>query len=136
MAEWRPEGWENPYAVLMGEHDASAVIYERSADAVLAALREGGIIRSESLRNMPAPGWKNLADGDWVFIPDAPTENSSEPTKGPTILDGLNYLAKRGGPVSGLAIAALSHRLGPNAPLDGFDRQLADKMRRAGEDGL
>ncbi len=69
MAEWRPDGWDNPYEprLHLGHEE-----YEAGADAMLAALRKGGVIRSESLRNMPAPGWKTLADGDWVFIPDVP----------------------------------------------------------------
>ena len=53
-----------------------------------------------------------------------------EPGRGPTILDGLNYMARKGGPVSGLAIAGLSHRLGPDAPLEEVDKELAEEMTR------
>ena len=48
MSEWRPEGWENPLTPqrLAEDHndfEDVAQAYESGADAMLAALREGGV---------------------------------------------------------------------------------------------
>ncbi len=46
MSEWRPEGWENDFEykrALEGEYLLPSVVFEAGADAMLAALREGGV---------------------------------------------------------------------------------------------
>ena len=44
---WRPEGWENPFTVgggkLSPEAEVEVNIYESGADAMLEALRKGGV---------------------------------------------------------------------------------------------
>ncbi len=67
MAEWRPEGWENPHHAKVkagkgnGKDMAFSLAYEAGADAMLAALRGK---RHEETRFTGDP----RVDGKWVFV--------------------------------------------------------------------
>ena len=74
MSEWRPEGWKNPYPDINAGFPTNDFIYseydlfdahEVGADAILAALKEGGVYGQYTEGVYEGP-WL-VGDGDEYF---------------------------------------------------------------------
>jgi len=77
MAEWRPEGWENPHSNLGPGFDLAYTAFEAGAEAMLEALKKKGALMTPEQMKLIAPD-RQYPYGYLVFIPDAATKRNAE----------------------------------------------------------